>query len=506
MVKIIDFIAGMLSERSLLDALGLISTIAIMVLVVVLIFKLEKLRQLQASVNNLKKSLDEMDEQAKLVVRTDMELNKTQEELDKKVAGLYCLQEISRAMSTTLEEEQIFKVIDLAHLKELGFEKALGFLWDAQENKFLLRLNTGYSAQEINNLQNEMQSNQSAYLDLIEGRETISSISMTDAVFKDKINSLFKVLYFALSPILPKEGKKGILFVGTENTDTAITEGDEELITILANQIGQALENARLFEKTWAAHQELEKKVEQRTRELRFALEEVKKVSRRKTDFISSVSHELRTPLTSIKGYASILLTGKLGDLPPEAKARLEKINRHSDELTHLVNDLLDIARIESNKVTMRAEPQDLREIVAGVSDLLAVQLKEKDIELSIQVPEEVKNVLADKSQLSRVFINLINNAIKFTPAKGKITVTGQRINKEVQVDIADTGCGIPEEALENLFQEFYRADNPINEQVKGTGLGLALVKHIIEAHQGKIWVKSKVGAGSTFSFTLPYA
>ncbi|MBI5145511.1 MAG: hypothetical protein HZA27_04950 [Candidatus Omnitrophica bacterium] len=504
MSNLMEFCSELLTQRSLLDALGLISILTITILVVVLVFKREKLRQLQVAVNKLKRSLDEMDEQAKLVVRTDMELNKTQEELDKKLSGLYCLQRISRSISTTLEEEQIFKMIDLTHLRELGFEKAAAFLWKTKDNKFLLRLNIGYSAQEINNIEKETEGNRDFYLDLIKAGKTTSSISAAEASFKEKINSLFKVLYFAISPILPKEGDQGILFVGTEDADTALTEGDEELITILANQIGQALENARLFEKTWAAHQELEKKVEQRTRELSLALEEVKKGSRRKTDFISSVSHELRTPLTSIKGYASILLAGKLGPLPPEVKTRLEKINQHSDELVCLVNDLLDIARIESGRVIMRAEPQDLNKVAASVSDLLSVQLKEKTIELSINIPENARTVSADSSQINRVFINLIGNAIKFTPPKGKISVTGIKRDKEVQIDITDTGCGIPEEAQRGLFQEFYRVDNPINQQVKGTGLGLALVKHIVEAHQGKIWVKSKAGAGATFSFTLP--
>jgi two-component system phosphate regulon sensor histidine kinase PhoR len=109
-----------------------------------------------------------------------------------------------------------------------------------------------------------------------------------------------------------------------------------------------------------------------------------------------------------------------------------------------------------------------------------------------------------DYSQIKRVFINLINNAIKFSPAQGKITIQCHKLDKEIQVDITDTGCGIPEEAQEKIFEEFYRVDNPINQQLKGTGLGLTLVKNIIEAHKGKVWVKSKVGAGATFSFTLP--
>lgn len=494
-----------MTNYMIINMVALSGIISIVLMAMVLAVKLEKINQLKSTVDKLKKSLDEMDEQAKLIVHTDMELNKTQEELDKKVAGLYALQRLSRAIATTLEENQIFKTVQNTSLEDLGFEKACGFLWDGKEQKFILHLNIGYTEDEIKGIVPVVNSEKHIYLDLIEGSKTLSPISMLDdAPLIDKIKFVFKVNTFVISPMLPKEGGAGFLFCGTENLDVAITEGDEELITILGNQIGQALENARLFEKTWQAHQELEKKVEERTRELKLALDEVKKVSKRKTDFISAVSHELRTPLTSVKGYASILLTGKLGALPEEVRIRLDKINRHSDELTHLVNDLLDISRIESGRAAMKQEQLDLKKISEGTVDLLSVQLKEKQIEAAVNIGPDAASVFADRSQIERVFINLIGNAIKFTPQKGKITITSHKLNKWAQVDIADTGCGIPEEAQEAIFEEFYRVDNAINQEVKGTGLGLALVKHIIEAHGGEIWVKSKVGAGSTFSFTLP--
>jgi signal transduction histidine kinase len=491
----------------LVNLLGLAFVITTVSLAIAIAVKMEKIAKMQSEIDNLKRALNEMDEQAKLIVHTDMELNKTQEELDKKVTGLYALQRLSRTISTTLEENQIFKMIGAAYLKDLGFEKACAFLWSAQEKKFLLSLNIGYFEDEIRIIELSVALDKDMYLDLIQNNDALSSISGDRALkLKAKMNQIFKVHSFIISPVSPKEGSKGFLFVGTENIDTTITEGDEELITILTNQIGQALENARLFENTWRAQQDLEKKVEKRTRELTGVLEEVKLISKRKTDFISAVSHELRTPLTSIKGYASILLAGKLGNVPEEVRTRLDKINRHSDELTHLVNDLLDISRIESGRVAMKKEQQSLNAILAGVSDLLSVQLKENQIELSVNIPKDAEFILADPSQINRVFINIIGNAIKFTPQKGKITIRSHKAGQQVQVDIKDTGYGIPEEALSAIFEEFYRVDNPINQQVKGTGLGLSLVKYIINAHGGQIWVKSKLGEGSTFSFTLPEA
>jgi len=480
-------------------------TVVVILLVGVLMLKIDKIKNLQSAVDKLKKSLEEMDEQAKLIVRTDIELNKTQEELDKKITGLYALQRLSRVISTTLDENQIFKAIETTSFEDLGFEKACALLWDGKENKFVPHLSIGYLPDEIEAINPQVNSDKGMYLDLINTGKTFSSISLPhNNALKEKISHFFKVNSFVISPILPKEGNKGVFFAGTENTDVAMTEGDEELITILSNQIGQAIENARLFEKTWRAQQELENKVEQRTRELTLALDEVKKINKRKTDFISSVSHELRTPLTSVKGYAAILLEEKLGKLPQAAKERLEKINRHSDELVHMVNDLLDIARIESGRQAMKMEERDLKTIVASAADLIAIQCKNKNIELVTDIAKDLPPVVADRSQLERVFINLLGNAVKFTPEKGKITIKAAAEGNVIRVDVSDTGIGIPQESLPMLFEEFYRVDNPINQQVKGTGLGLSLVRHIVEAHKGKIWLESKPGKGSTFSFTLP--
>jgi len=494
-----------LGYNNIVAMLWLAVLLTIISLGITLFIKINKIEKLQKAVDSLKKSLDEMDEQAKLIVRTDMELNKTQEELDKKITGLYALQRLSRTIATTLQEDLIFKMIEPGHLEDLGFEKACGFLWNDKEKKFLPYLKIGYLENEIKIIKSAVDADMGIYLDIIKNERTFSSISYSqEESYKQRLNNIFGVIYFVIAPLLPKEGNKGFLFVGTENTDKSLTEGDEELITILANQIGQALENARLFEKTWRAQQDLEKKIEERTRALTQALEDVKIISKRKTDFISAVSHELRTPLTSIKGYAAILLEERLGALPPAVRERLEKINTHSDELVHMVNDLLDIARIEAGKTIMKKEEQNLKNIIANVADLIMIQCKNKNINLIIDLPDSIPPVFADRSQIERVFINLLGNAVKFTPQNGEIAIRVKANDTELEIGISDTGIGIPQEALHNLFQEFYRVDNPINQQVKGTGLGLSLVKHIVEAHQGKIWVESVMNKGSTFKFTLP--
>ena len=198
--------------------------IVTILLAIVLMLKIDKIKKLQTMVDKLKKSLEEMDEQAKLIVRTDIELNKTQEELDKKITGLYALQRLSRMISTTLSVSQIFKVIESTSFEDLGFEKACVLLWDDKENKFIPQLSMGYLHDEIEAIKPQVNSDRDIYLDLIKTGKTFSSSSVPhNTVLREKINHIFKVNSFVISPILPKEGSKGFFFVGTDNMDVAIS-------------------------------------------------------------------------------------------------------------------------------------------------------------------------------------------------------------------------------------------------------------------------------------------
>jgi signal transduction histidine kinase len=486
-----------------LDIIGFIALFVMICLAFVLMSKMEQIRQLRNSLNKLKKSFDRLDEQAKLIVKTDLELNKTQEELDKKIAALYTLQKISRLVSTTLDEKEIFRRIQQPMVSELGFEKCF-ILMRNKRNELLSKICSGYSRDELNRIA-DLLSREPLLDSVLKEGNILSSVSISE-LNRKRISDILDVAYFIIAPIITQDGIEGILFVGNSAISSPLTEGDEETISILATQFGQALENARLFEEVYSSHQELESKIKQRTKELADVLEEVKKISKMKSDFVSAVSHELRTPLTSIKGYASILITGKMGDLPKAVKERLEKINKHSDSLVELINSLLDISRIESGKFQMKFESENIKDIIETVADLLSPQLKEKQIQLTLDLPTEIPNVFIDHSQIERVFINLIGNAIKFTPQKGRIIIRTKDLDEQIQIDVEDTGIGISEEDKKKIFDEFYRIDNSITQSLKGSGLGLTLVKYIIEAHKGKIWVKSQLNKGSCFSFTLPKA
>lgn len=489
---------------SLLVGLNVTLIIISSVLAYFFIGKSEDLKDLQSSFKKIINSFNELDEQAKLIVKTDLELNKAQEELDRRLIGLSTLQTLSRTISRTLDEQEIFRKIDKTIATELGFTHLLVLSYD-ETNGFTIRTNLGIDPVKVEQARTELGLD-SQFLSALKDGMIFSSLNSSQKT-KSRIIQLLENEHFILSPLLTQRGVGGLLFVGNRYSAPAVTAGDEELISILASQLAQALENSQLFEQAYHASQTLESKVAERTKELSMALKDVEDISKKKSEFISAVSHELRTPLTSIKGYASILMTGKVGDIPDAVKERLGKINTHSDNLVKLINDLLDISRIESGRVEMKTTPHNIRPMLDTIADLLTPQLNNKEISLQINLPAEMPAIEYDTTQMDRVFINLVSNAIKFTPAGGLITINAQlnMMREEAIFEVADTGIGINKEDLQRIFDEFYRVDNEINLKVKGTGLGLALAKNIVEAHYGHIWVTSTVGQGTKFHFTLPF-
>jgi len=477
------------------------TTIIFGLLLYVLRGKNHRILSLQNSIGKLKHSFDDLDEQAKLIVKTDLELNKAQEELDKRLNGLDALQKISRLISTTLDEGEIYRRLNQTVKTTLGFEKILIIMYEESQT-LKVRVALGFSQEDVDYVLSNFQKDAQLMVTLNEGNNFSSINAPRQRI--ESIVQLFSADHFVLTPILTQNGTIGVTFFGNHSNVLPITEGDEEVVSILANQIGQSLENARLFEEVFRSSQDLELKIQDRTQQLESALNEVQNISKTKSEFISAVSHELRTPLTSIKGYASLLMTGKLGDIPEQVKQRLEKINNHSDNLVKLINDLLDISRIESGGVEMSFSKCHITQMIENVHDLLTPQMREKDILWQAEVDSNIPEMILDTSQFERVFINLVSNAVKFTPERGTISVRAMLDNDKVNFEVADTGIGISEEDVAKLFDEFFRVENEINASVKGTGLGLPLAKKIVEAYGGKMWITSKIGLGTTFHFVIP--
>jgi two-component system, OmpR family, phosphate regulon sensor histidine kinase PhoR len=242
---------------------------------------------------------------------------------------------------------------------------------------------------------------------------------------------------------------------------------------------------------------------------------EVKRLERVRSEFVANVSHELRTPLTAIKGYAETLLGGGL-DEKPLATEFVEVIARHADRLRDLIEDLLDLASVEQGVARLRIDGVDVREIVAQAEATLRPAAERKLQDLRTDIPQGLPAVMADRDRLAQVLINLIDNAIKFTPERGRIVV-GARVDEtragsrdgdagRVVLSVSDTGVGIPAGELSRVFERFYRVDRSRDRKEGGTGLGLAIAKHLTQAMGGTIEVESVPGAGTTFRIGLPAA
>jgi len=231
-------------------------------------------------------------------------------------------------------------------------------------------------------------------------------------------------------------------------------------------------------------------------------LTRLKQLENTRREFVANVSHELRTPLSLIKGFVETLLEGAKDDAELATRF-LRTIEKHTDRLTFLIEDLLTISRLESGRTAINLQSMGLRDAVGRVLDDLQTRTAEKRIKLVNDVPESM-TVRADANRLQQVLYNLVENAIKYGRNEGHVSVGAKLLpENKAEVWVHDNGHGIPPEAHDRLFERFYRVDRARSRETGGTGLGLAIVKHIVQAHGGEVWVKSEVGLGTTFYFTL---
>lgn len=231
-----------------------------------------------------------------------------------------------------------------------------------------------------------------------------------------------------------------------------------------------------------------------------------KLVERMKTEFVSIAAHQLRTPLSAIKWTLRMVLDGDTGPLSAEQKELLEKTYVSNERMISLINDLLNVSRIEEGRFLYKQAPAQLEEVVKAVLESSKELFKMKKVSLSVDIPSEIPPVNMDKEKMELAVQNLIENAAKYTPEGGSIHITMEKHEAEVVFKIKDTGVGIPESEHERIFTKFFRGDNVIKMETEGSGLGLYTTRNIIDAHRGKIWFESKEGKGTTFFFSLPFA
>jgi signal transduction histidine kinase len=263
------------------------------------------------------------------------------------------------------------------------------------------------------------------------------------------------------------------------------TEKQIKLVTTFADQAVIAIETVRMFDE-----------IQDKSRQLAQA-------SRHKSQFLANMSHELRTPLNAILGYTELLIDKVYGETPAKMQDVLRRIDSNGKHLLGLINDVLDLSKIEAGQLVLALGDYSLKNVVHTVSSVVEPLANEKQLKFSIELPPDLPPGYGDERRLTQVVLNLVGNAIKFTDV-GEVVIRAAKVNGSFEVSVRDTGPGISKADEARLFQEFQQADNSITRKKGGTGLGLAICKRIIELHGGRIWVESAPGHGSTFSFTLP--
>ena len=322
----------------------------------------------------------------------------------------------------------------------------------------------------------------------------------------------------------------GAFFVDSR-TPGAYSQRHLELLSPLADHLALALQNARLYNEAKGHAEELERRVEERTRELQEANLQLEAASRHKSEFLASMSHELRTPLNAILGFSELLAQQTYGPLTEKQARYVDNVHTSGQHLLALINDLLDLSKVEAGKLELRPQAFHLREALEAALHIFRPQAEAKQQALRLEVAYELSAITADPLRVRQILYNLLSNAVKFTPAGGAITVTAKMVSSSefgvsssqpetrnpkpetasasefVEIAVRDTGIGIKPDDLPKLFQLFTQLEQTLTKSAQGTGLGLALTKHLVELHGGTIWAESAgEGRGSTFTIWLPQA
>lgn len=231
---------------------------------------------------------------------------------------------------------------------------------------------------------------------------------------------------------------------------------------------------------------------------------QLKKLDKIKTDFLNVTSHELRTPMASIKGYIQMLLKQKLGEITEEQKKALDVVLRNTDRLDNLIQDILDISRLESGTMKFIPEKTDLRKMMNEISETMQSSADLKNIKINTKAEEDLPDITVDQSRIKQVIMNLVNNAIKFSPDGSIVNIQAKKEKDDILFEVQDFGRGIPKNKQKKIFDMFYQVDSSKDKKFRGVGLGLSISRGIVNVHGGRVWVDSEVGKGSTFRFNLP--
>jgi signal transduction histidine kinase len=422
-------------------------------------------------------------------VRLFNELQARTGELTQSVEKLTALGEVSRAVSSTLDVETVLKTIVFRASQLAGAAGCSIYEYDEAAEQFELRATHNYDAEFVEAIRAvPLRKGEGLMGRAAEMREPIQipDITQPGAYQSSHRDTLVRFGYRALLsvPLLREDQIIGSLSFNRK----AAGEFPPEVIDVLktfATQSALAIQNARLF-----------REIADKSRQLEAA-------SRHKSEFLANMSHELRTPLNAIIGFSEVLAERMFGDVNAKQAEYLQDILESGRHLLSLINDILDLSKIEAGHMELEPADFDLPGAIANALTLVRERATRRGITLGSTIDERLGMVRGDERKVKQILLNLLSNALKFTPEGGRIDVGGRLDGEVAEVSIADTGVGIAPADQEAVFEEF-RQVGAAERKAEGTGLGLALSRKFVELHGGKIWVRSELGRGSTFTFTLP--
>ncbi len=422
-------------------------------------------------------------------VSVHLETVRLAEELQKRASELQAVAKLSTTASTVLNPDELLQsVVDLTK-ERFRLYHAHIYLADETWNTLILAAGAGEIGKQMVAEQHVI------------SLDTKKSIVARAAVERNPVivNDVSVNPDFLANPLLPNTRSEmavpmivGDKVLGVYDVQSEIanyfTEDDANIYTTLTAQVGVALQNARLYMEQTAT------------------VAQLRELDRLKSSFLANMSHELRTPLNSILGFSDVILEELDGPLTENMRSDLGLIQKNGQHLLHLINDVLDMAKIEAGRMNLNPERFRVHEILEEVNSITSTLASEKNLALFIEKDSDTEvEITADRTRIRQVMINIVNNAIKFTE-KGKISLHVTKQDQKVLITVQDTGIGIPPEKLEAIFQEFTQVDTSSTRKAGGTGLGLPISRRLVEMHGGRLWAEStgEVGKGSTFFVELP--